>query len=79
MQDGFEGMLTTDEAAAELNISPLRVRQLFNKGVLKGQKIGKGKGGLIYITKESVKYRKDNPGKPGNPLKIRGVRSPKTG
>jgi excisionase family DNA binding protein len=63
--------LTRQEAANRLHVSPGRITQLFNVGVLEGYRIGEGRRCQLFIMLESVQRRIDNPGKPGNPKWIK--------
>lgn len=60
-----DDVYTRSEAAEILGIHPSRVSRLFDAGVLKGYRIGEGYRCSLFITKESVKQRLENPGHAG--------------
>ncbi|HMQ04882.1 MAG TPA: helix-turn-helix domain-containing protein [Pyrinomonadaceae bacterium] len=57
-------LLSTREAAQELGISPIRVRQLIQEGKLKASRVGRD-----YVIEEKDLAAVQTYGKPGRPKK----------
>jgi len=61
-----EQMLTTNEVAARLNITPARVRQMVTAGVIRGEKYGRD----VLIPESQVAIAKTRKTTPGRPKKV---------
>jgi excisionase family DNA binding protein len=62
----FEDMITVNQAAKIIGVTPGRIRQLIAENHLPATKVGEGRGGVWLIKRDDLERIKVRPG-PGRP------------